>query len=502
MRKPAFRLFFLTSFLFAGMLSCLGQGNPGTVRYPTNLDTADSLFQAANNAASTLNGSITSGDTTLTLASAANFPTSGAVTCQSEIIYYTGKSGNQLTGLLRGQEGTTAASHANGVTVRMNIIASYHNTLKTSLIAVQTKTGTGSSTPIADSVFQGTGTGTSAWQTLTGTPATTFLVGKNTAKLNNTLKLGFSSDANPPGIRWLGGSSSGTMQFSDDGTTWRDMFNSASIGGSGSTNAIAKFASTNTLASSNLSDSGSEITSSSNFRVTANRSAFGDSANLLNDFIISVKRSITSGSGPFYGININPNLQTSGNTSAGHIGLNALWDINGSANHTGSVAGGTFQISHGGSGTITGVQGVNATIVNANNGVMTTATGLNAVILNSGVSGVAITNARGVYSGGTVSAGTVTNWYGAFIDTPNVSGGAITNYWGLYINTPPSGKLYSLFLNGAGYARAGTTTFSSLSTSVDNGTFIYCSDCTIASPCAGSGSGALAKRINGAWVCN
>lgn len=35
-----------------------------------------------------------------------------------------------------------------------------------------------------------------------------------------------------------------------------------------------------------------------------------------------------------------------------------------------------------------------------------------------------------------------------------------------------------------------------------NGTFVYCSDCTIANPCAGGGNGALAKRLNGIWVCN
>lgn len=35
-----------------------------------------------------------------------------------------------------------------------------------------------------------------------------------------------------------------------------------------------------------------------------------------------------------------------------------------------------------------------------------------------------------------------------------------------------------------------------------NGTFYYCSDCTIANPCGGGGTGALAKRLNGAWVCN
>lgn len=35
-----------------------------------------------------------------------------------------------------------------------------------------------------------------------------------------------------------------------------------------------------------------------------------------------------------------------------------------------------------------------------------------------------------------------------------------------------------------------------------NGDIGYCSDCTIANPCAGSGSGALAKRLNGVNVCN
>ena len=35
-----------------------------------------------------------------------------------------------------------------------------------------------------------------------------------------------------------------------------------------------------------------------------------------------------------------------------------------------------------------------------------------------------------------------------------------------------------------------------------NGTVTYCSDCTIANPCAGSGTGAIAKKLNGVWVCN
>lgn len=35
-----------------------------------------------------------------------------------------------------------------------------------------------------------------------------------------------------------------------------------------------------------------------------------------------------------------------------------------------------------------------------------------------------------------------------------------------------------------------------------NGTIVYCDDCTKATPCAGAGTGALAKRYNGAWDCD
>lgn len=46
-----------------------------------------------------------------------------------------------------------------------------------------------------------------------------------------------------------------------------------------------------------------------------------------------------------------------------------------------------------------------------------------------------------------------------------------------------------------------SSTFASLGTPGD-GTFFYCSDCTVANPCAGGGTGALAKRLNGSWRCN
>jgi hypothetical protein len=59
----------------------------------------------------------------------------------------------------------------------------------------------------------------------------------------------------------------------------------------------------------------------------------------------------------------------------------------------------------------------------------------------------------------------------------------------------------TLTINNDGTISPGTTTFSGLGSS-SNGHIVYCSNCTIANPCASGGTGALAKRLNGVWVCN
>ena len=58
-----------------------------------------------------------------------------------------------------------------------------------------------------------------------------------------------------------------------------------------------------------------------------------------------------------------------------------------------------------------------------------------------------------------------------------------------------SGNPGNLVITGRTFANLGTPPSG-------NGSFIYCSDCTIANPCASGGTGALAKRLNGQWVCN
>ena len=71
-------------------------------------------FYPRDSANSTLNGDITATDTTITLTSATNFNTSGRVSIGNELIDYTGKSSNDLTGVTRGVNNTLAQTHSDG----------------------------------------------------------------------------------------------------------------------------------------------------------------------------------------------------------------------------------------------------------------------------------------------------------------------------------------------------------------------------------------------------
>ncbi len=60
-----------------------------------------------------------------------------------------------------------------------------------------------------------------------------------------------------------------------------------------------------------------------------------------------------------------------------------------------------------------------------------------------------------------------------------------------------------VIFTAAGALRSVGNTFANLGGILTtNGEMIYCSDCTIANPCAGGGTGAIAKRLNGVNVCN
>lgn len=77
-----------------------------------------------------------------------------------------------------------------------------------------------------------------------------------------------------------------------------------------------------------------------------------------------------------------------------------------------------------------------------------------------------------------------------------------------------SGGLSVPYTVTAGTLAITGATFASLGASAPNGSYQYCSDCTVATPatctanllascvCAASGNGAFAKRLNGSWYCN
>lgn len=88
------------------------------------------------------------------------------------------------------------------------------------------------------------------------------------------------------------------------------------------------------------------------------------------------------------------------------------------------------------------------------------------------------------------------------VNSSNVSGtdtnrtcGAVTSI------TDLTGVLGSLQLSGVTRFQLGSDVFVNLGAAA-NGTILYCSDCVAANSCASHGKGAIAKRINGAWICN
>lgn len=68
----------------------------------------------------TLDGAITSTDTTITVSDASLLPAAGFINVDSETILYQNIDGNDLLNVFRGQNGTTAASHSNGAAVVLN----------------------------------------------------------------------------------------------------------------------------------------------------------------------------------------------------------------------------------------------------------------------------------------------------------------------------------------------------------------------------------------------
>jgi hypothetical protein len=132
---------------------------PGTINFPSSLDTTVSLIQAQNNSVTTLDGNISSSQSTITVASTSLFPGSGALAIEGEVIFYSGTTSTTFTECLRGQDGTTAAAHGSGSSVQGRIVAAHHNTLAQAIIAVEEPLLAATENPVSSTLVQRDGDG-------------------------------------------------------------------------------------------------------------------------------------------------------------------------------------------------------------------------------------------------------------------------------------------------------------------------------------------------------
>ncbi|EEW57276.1 hypothetical protein SCH4B_4407 [Ruegeria sp. TrichCH4B] len=94
--------------------------NPTANSWVHSGDEGNNFFDPS--ATTTLNGAVSSGESSVTLNDASDFPTSGHAKIGDEIVAYTGKSTNTLTGVTRSQLGTTApGTHPNGTDVHVEL---------------------------------------------------------------------------------------------------------------------------------------------------------------------------------------------------------------------------------------------------------------------------------------------------------------------------------------------------------------------------------------------
>lgn len=129
-----------------------------------------------------------------------------------------------------------------------------------------------------------------------------------------------------------------------------------------------------------------------------------------------------------------------------------------------------------------------------------TATGNN-VMDNGGTTGtgIALGNDNNALVNGNNMVNNTTNYTNVGGNTFNYTTDVVS--MGLAVGPPAGTGNTTMVIDGTGTMYPAASPFASLGTPI-NGAMRYCTDCTIANPCAAGGGGAIAKRLGGAWVCN
>ncbi len=170
--KMKLRLFFRAIVLLAAYCSLLtvapAQDTPLTNKYPTSLNSNDSLGRTSDRATGALSANINSSVDTFTVTGdPASYPASGiSVVIDNEIILCTTRSSAVFSGCLRGQKGTTAAAHLSAALVKGAILSSQRDVLVADLIELEKKLGFGSapaSGATTGHVLKKNGDGSTGW---------------------------------------------------------------------------------------------------------------------------------------------------------------------------------------------------------------------------------------------------------------------------------------------------------------------------------------------------
>lgn len=142
--------------------------------FPTDIQATTYFQEAYNNLSTTLSQICGVSDTTVYVASTANFPSIGWITMEDEIRAYTGKTAGSFTGCTPGSDGTTAAEHAAGKAVSLTLPAIAWNHTIAELRAALTKIGVNSSAVTTSHDYKlSTITGTDKAVSKTGTETLT-----------------------------------------------------------------------------------------------------------------------------------------------------------------------------------------------------------------------------------------------------------------------------------------------------------------------------------------
>lgn len=109
--------------------------------YPEAIDNTDTLYEAKNNAETTLIATMTYNTKQLIVNSTSAFPDKGLIRVGLELIYYNEKTTNMFRDLVRGFAGSKQDQHLIGTKVSHSVMAEPHNAVKDAIINIEDNVG-------------------------------------------------------------------------------------------------------------------------------------------------------------------------------------------------------------------------------------------------------------------------------------------------------------------------------------------------------------------------